>query len=195
MRLRWGGAPSFRQSCPARRANGNTSRRFHVPDLTPTSSTEPLYADRASGERFADATSMVNAYLARYAASARGGAGSPGGAGASALDETGYAQLQHGSATIGVNVLEAQGVLMVFSPIMAVPLTGREAFYRRLLELSFVATSDAAFAIDRSRNEVVVRCLRRLSALEYEEFEDIVTTVSQVADTWDDALLREVRGG
>ncbi|KYG04278.1 hypothetical protein BE21_47675 [Sorangium cellulosum] len=138
---------------------------------------------------------MVNAYLARYAASARGRAGSPGGAGASALDETGYAQLQHGSATIGVNVLEAQGVLMVFSPIMAVPLSGREAFYRRLLELSFVATSDAAFAIDRSRNEVVVRCLRRLSALEYEEFEDIVTTVSQVADTWDDALLREVRGG
>lgn len=169
-----------------------------MPDLTPTSSTAPLYADRASGERFADAASMVNAYLARYAASSRGGGGSPGGAGgagASALDETGYAQLQHGSATIGVNVLEPQGVLMVFSPIMAVPLTGREAFYRRLLELSFIATSDAAFAIDRSRNEVVVRCLRRLSALEYEEFEDIITTVSQVADTWDDALLREIRGG
>lgn len=164
-----------------------------MPDLTPTSSTEPLYADRASGERFADATSMVNAYLARYAASSRGGAGSR--AGANTLDETGYAQLQHGSATIGVNVLEAQGVLMVFAPIMAVPLSGREAVYRRLLELSFIATSDAAFAIDRSRDEVVVRCLRRLSALEYEEFEDIVTTVSQVADTWDDALLRELRGG
>lgn len=166
-----------------------------MPDLTPTSSTGPLYADRASGERFADATSMVNAYLARYNASSQGGARSPSGAGASTLDETGYAQLQRGSATIGVNVLEAQGVLMVFSPIMAVPMSGREAFYRRLLELSFIITSDAAFAIDKSRNEVVVRCLRRLSALEYEEFEDIVTTVSQVADTWDDALLREVRGG
>ncbi|WP_437683164.1 YbjN domain-containing protein [Sorangium sp. So ce131] len=138
---------------------------------------------------------MVNAYLARYTAGPQGGGASPGEAGTNALDETGYAQLQHGSATIGVNVLEAQGVLMVFSPIMAVPQSGREAFYRRLLELSFITTSDAAFAIDRARNEVVVRCLRRLSALDYEEFEDIVATVSQVADTWDDALLREFRGG
>ncbi|WP_234023910.1 YbjN domain-containing protein [Sorangium cellulosum] len=138
---------------------------------------------------------MVNAYLARYTAGSQGGSPSPGEPGSSALDETGYAQLQHGSATIGVNVLEAQGVLMVFSPIMTVPLSGREAFYRRLLELSFITTSDAAFAIDKARNEVVVRCLRRLSALDYEEFEDIVATVSQVADTWDDALLREFRGG
>ena len=28
---------------------------------------EPIYADRASGEKFADAVAMVNAYLARYA--------------------------------------------------------------------------------------------------------------------------------
>ncbi|AUX23020.1 hypothetical protein SOCEGT47_035380 [Sorangium cellulosum] len=138
---------------------------------------------------------MVNAYLARYAAGSRGEGGASRGGGASALDEAGYAQLKHGSATIGVNVLEAQGVLMIFSPIMAVPRSGREALYRRLLELSFIATSDAAFAIDKARNEVVVRCLRRLSALDYEEFEDLVATVSQVADTWDDALLREFHGG
>lgn len=162
-------------------------------DLTPTVPTAPLYADRATGEKFADATSMVNAYLARYAAATGAGSDAPGGTGACALDASGYARLQHGSATIGVNVLEAQGVLMVFSPIMPVPLSGREAFYRRLLELSFITTSDAAFAIDRSRNEVVVRCLRRLSALDYEEFEDIVATVSHVADTWDDTLQREFR--
>ena len=162
-----------------------------MPDLTPTSSTGPLYADRASGERFADATSMVNAYLARYAASSRGGAGTPGGAGTNTLDETGYAQLQHGSATIGVNVLEDQGVLMVFAPIMPIPVTGREAFYRRLLELSFVTTSDAAFAINSHQNEVVVRSLRRLSALDYEEFEDILTTVGEVADHWDDVLMKQ----
>src|SRR4029079_18465705 len=90
------------------------------------------------------------------------------------LDEGGYAQVQRGSATIGVNVLEEQGVLMVFAPIMSIPVTGREAFYRRLLELSFVATSDAAFAINADHDEVVVRSLRRLSALDYEEFEDIL---------------------
>jgi hypothetical protein len=163
-----------------------------VPDLTPISTTAPLYVDRATGEKFADATAMVNAYLARYtAAAAKTASGASPAEGVQVLDETGYAHLQHGSATIGINVLEAQGVLMVFAPVLAVPVTGREPFYRRLLELSFIATSDAAFAIDKARDEVVVRCLRRLSALDYEEFEDIVATVSHVADTWDDVLLRE----
>ena len=107
------------------------------------------------------------------------------------VDETGYAQVQRGSATIGVNVLEEQGVLMIFSPIMPVPVTGREAFYRRLLELSFVTTADAAFAINAPQDEVVVRALRRLSALDYEEFEDLLATVGEVADSWDDSLIRE----
>jgi hypothetical protein len=153
-------------------------------------STTPIYADRTSGEKFADAVSMVNAYLARFASraalkDAAGVATTP------ALDETGYAQIQRGSATIGVNVLEDQGVLMMFSPIMAVPVTGREAFYRKLLELSFVTTSDAAFALNAPRDEVVVRALRRLSSLDYEEFEDLLATVGEVADHWDDALIRD----
>ncbi len=41
------------------------------------------------------------------------------------------------------------------------------------------------------QNEIVVRSLRRLSALDYEEFEDIVATVGEVADHWDDELIRE----
>ncbi len=134
--------------------------------------------------------SMVNAYLARFAqrASLAAEDGSPL---VPALDDAGYAQVQRGSAIIGVNVLEKQGVLMVFSPIMRVPLAGREAFYRKLLELSFVQTSDAAFAVNADQDEVVVRCLRRLSGLDYEEFEDILTTVGEVADTWDDVLIRD----
>ncbi|MCC6553406.1 MAG: CesT family type III secretion system chaperone [Polyangiaceae bacterium] len=134
---------------------------------------------------------MVNAYLERYAAHTLKEAGGGAGAPAPQLDESGYAQLQHGSATIGINVLEDRGVLMIFAPIMDVPITGLQAFYRKLLELSFIATADAAFAIDAARDEVVVRCLRRLSALDYEEFEDLVTTVSQVADSWDDVLKKE----
>jgi hypothetical protein len=147
----------------------------------PTS--EPIYADRLSGEKFADATAMINTYLARY--------GQHTGREAPGLDESGYAQILHGQATVGINVLEDRGVLMIFSPVMPVPLTGVERLYRRLLELSFVATSDAAFAIDGARDEVVVRVLRRLSALDYEEFEDLVATVSQVADTWHGPLHRE----
>jgi hypothetical protein len=161
-----------------------------VSDPTPSSTSTPIYADRNSGEKFADATGMVNAYLARFAADV-GLRDEEGKRIVPSLDETGYAQIQRGSATIGINVLEEQGVLMVFAPIMSIPVTGREVFFRRLLELSFVATSDAAFAINTHEDEVVVRNLRRLSALDYEEFEDIVGTVGQVADHWDDVLIRE----
>lgn len=153
----------------------------------------PIYADRNSGETFPDATAMVNVYLKRFAdraqlRDAEGNRLEP------VLDDGGFVQVQRGSATIGVNVLEDQGVLMVFSPIMAVPAEGREGFYRRLLELSFVTTSDAAFAVNAARDEVVVRCLRRLSALDYEEFEDILATVGEVADRWDDELIAEHGG-
>lgn len=150
----------------------------------------PVYADRETGAKFPDATSMVNAYLAKFAARAKltNDDGTPL---VPTLDETGYAQIQRGSALIGVNVLEEQGVLMVFSPIMPVPIAGREAFFKKLLELSFVQTSDAAFAINASQDEVVVRNLRRLSGLDYEELEDILSTVGEVADRWDDELVRD----
>lgn len=154
------------------------------------SPTTPIYADRPTGEKFADATGMVNAYLAKYAQ--RAALKNPTAAGTvPQLDDTGYAQVHRGSVTIGVNVLEEQGVMMIFAPIMPVPVTGREVFYRRILELSFVSTSDAAFAINAAQNEVVVRSLRRLSALDYEEFEDLLSTVGEVADTWDDTLIRD----
>ncbi len=136
---------------------------------------------------------MVNAYLARFAQRA-GLTGEDGKPVVPVLDDTGYASLQRGSATIGVNVLEEQGVLMVFSPVMQVPLAGREAFYRKLLELSFVETSDAAFAINKDQDEVVVRNLRRLSGLDYEELEDIIVTVGETADRWDDILIRDWGG-
>ena len=65
------------------------------------------------------------------------------------------------------------------------------AVYRTLLDMSFVATQDAAFAIDGPRDKVVLRALRRLSALDYEEFEDLVITVGQVADDFDDRLISQ----
>jgi hypothetical protein len=57
--------------------------------------------------------------------------------------------------------------------------------------MSYLTTSDAAFAIDAQKEEVVVRALRRLSGLDYEEFEDLLDTVGKVADAWDDALRDE----
>ncbi len=120
----------------------------------------PVYADRAKGQTFPDARTMVNAYLHQFAERA--------GTSLEALDEAGYTQVKKGSASIGINVLDDHGVLLFLAPVMAVPLTGREEFYRRILELSFLTTSDAAFAIDGQKDEVYVRALRRLSGLDYE---------------------------
>lgn len=146
----------------------------------------PNYVDRTTGQSFPDAFAMVNTYLTRF--QSRGGPPAP------PLDENGYTQLRKGSATIGVNVLDDHGLLLIMAPVMMVPKFGREALYRRLLELSFLTTSDASFAIDAAKDEVFVRSLRRLSGLDYEEFEDLLDTVSRVADDWDDVLKREFGG-
>ncbi len=149
----------------------------------PQSPIHPIYADRASGQTFPDARSMINFYIARF--------GERAGTKLEPLDASGYTQVRKGSASVGVNVLEDHGVLLMLAPVMPVPLTGRETFYRRLLELSFLATSDASFAIDAQKDEVFARSLRRLSGLDYEEFEDILETVGKVADEWDDLLQKE----
>ncbi len=142
-----------------------------------------LYSDRATGQVFADPRAMVNAYLARFAERA--------GITLEPLDASGYTQVRKGSASVGINVLDDHGVLLLIAPVMPVPARGREALYRRLLELSFLTTADASFAIDAAKDEIFVRTLRRLSGLDYEEFEDLLDTVGRVADEWDDVLKRE----
>jgi hypothetical protein len=146
----------------------------------------PIYQDRATGQNFANARDMVNAYLARFSERAT----MP----SVELDETGYAQVRKGSASVGVNVLEDHGVLLILAPVLEiqrVASTQREDLYRKLLELSFLTTADASFALDAQKDEVYARALRRLSGLDYEEFEDLLATVARVADDWDDELRRQ----
>ena len=163
-----------------------------IRDTSPPAAQSPTpephtYADRETGALYKDAFEMTNAFLTRFSEHASLSA-------VVQLDATGYAQVKRGSASIGLNVLEENGVLMLLAPIATVPPPGkgnREAFYRRLLELSFLATADAAFAIDAGKDVVYVRALRRLSGLDYEEFEDLLVTVGAVADEWDDKLKTE----
>jgi hypothetical protein len=105
-----------------------------------------------------------------------------------ALNDEGFTQIARGSATVRINVLEEHGVLLLIAPIMRVPERNTEAFYRRLLELSFLATSDAAFAIDKKTDMVYLRILRRLEGLDYDTFDDLLHTIASVADEWDDKL-------
>ncbi|MGF1467005.1 MAG: YbjN domain-containing protein [Sandaracinaceae bacterium] len=141
---------------------------------------QPIYEDRTAGQTYRDASEMVNDYLRRF--------GSSVGVELDPLDEDGYSDVRRGSATVGINVLEEHGILLFLSQIMEIPKDGRETFYRRLLELNFLATSDAAFAIDKDKDAVYLRALRRLSGLDYEEFEDLLHTMATVADEWDDRL-------
>lgn len=142
----------------------------------------PTYQDRQSGRVYRDATEMVNDYIARF--------GSAVGVELDPLDGDGYTDVRRGSATVGINVLHEHGILLFLSRIMDVPRESREAFYRRVLELNFLVTSDAAFAIDKEKDAVYLRALRRLSGLDYEEFEDLLHTMASVADEWDDRLAQ-----
>ncbi len=105
------------------------------------------------------------------------------------LDEDGYTAVARGAATVGVNVLESHGILLFLSRIMDVPAHDQSTFYRKLLELNYLVTSDAAFAVDKDSNSVYLRALRRLSGLDYEEFLDILDTVARVSDEWQEKLL------
>ena len=123
----------------------------------------PTYQDRQTGRVYQDANDMVNDYIRRF--------GSAVGVDLDPLDEDGYTDVRRGSATVGINVLHEHGILLFLSRIMDVPREkenqAREAFYRRLLELNFLVTSDAAFAIDKDKDAVYLRALRRLSGLDY----------------------------
>lgn len=141
---------------------------------------EPFYQDRVTGRVYRDAREMADDYVQRF--------GERVGVRFAPLDDDGYTDVRRGSATVGINVLEDHGILLVLSRIMDVPKQNREVFFRRLLELNFLVTSDGAFAVDKDRDAVYLRALRRLSGLDYEEFEDIVSTVATLADEWDDRL-------
>ena len=107
------------------------------------------------------------------------------------LDEEGFTAIKRGSATVGINLLADHGILVFLAPIMHVPDRGQAEFYRRLLELNFLSTSDGAFAIDRKTGLVHMRELRGLEGLDFEEFTDMLDTVGAVADEWDDKLRAE----
>ena len=104
------------------------------------------------------------------------------------LSDDGVGRIQRGSAVITVQVMAAQGVLMVHARVAPAPAAGKEELLRKLLTASFTATGDAAFALHPETGEVYLRVLRTLYHLDYEEFEDLVHTVATVADHWDDLL-------
>jgi len=148
---------------------------------------KPEFVDRESGIAYADARGLVDAFIARF--SARVSEAKGGRVAFDPLDAGGYSSVSRGSATIGINLLAEQGVIMFLARVMKIPAAGREEFYRFLLELNFSATADAAFAVEKETETVCLRAMRSLAGLDYDEFEDMLHTIAAVADEWDDELL------
>jgi hypothetical protein len=147
------------------------------------------FVDRETQTVYATARELIDTYIVRFSAKVSEATG--GSVVFDPLDADGYTSVSRGSATIGINVIEEQGVLLFLSRIMKVPGENQLEFFRKLLELNYLATSDGAFALERETDTICLRALRSVAGLDYEEFEDMLHTVASVADEWDDKLLDE----
>ena len=111
------------------------------------------------------------------------------------VDETGYTFIKRGSASLGINVFPEQNVLIFLAFIMDLPEKNRLPLFTKLLELNLLKTKDGAFAVDFQEKKIYLRALRGLEGLDYPEFVDLVRTLSEVADEWDDRLKTEFGNG
>ncbi len=147
------------------------------------------YIDRETGEEHSTAVALIDEFIKRFSQKVSEATGES--VAFDPLDDDGYTSVNRGSATIGINVIEEQGVLLFLSRIMKIPQERSTELYRYLLELNFLATSDGAFAIEKETDTVCLRALRSVDGLDYAEFEDMLHTVATVADEWDDKLIEE----
>ncbi len=103
------------------------------------------------------------------------------------MSDDGVGSIQRGSAIVTIHVLSERGVLLLLARVAKAPELDLPRA-RNLLTASFVETGDAAFALHPQTGDVYLRILRGLDGLDYEEFEDLVHSIAQTADTWDDKL-------
>lgn len=103
------------------------------------------------------------------------------------LSEDGVGSIQRGSAVVTIHVLPEKNILLLLSRIAKQP-TLDEARARKLLAASFTETGDAAFALHPNTGDLYLRILRGLDGLDYEEFEDLVHSIAQTADHWDNKI-------
>lgn len=107
------------------------------------------------------------------------------------LSPEGVGSIQRGSAVISIHVFPDKHVLLLLAKLLDAPkLDGAQAL--RLLALSFVDTKDAAFALHPQTGDLYLRILRGTDGLDYEEFEDLVHSIAEAADYWDDKLAEEL---
>ena len=80
--------------------------------------------------------------------------------------------------------------LIVYFPIMKVPVEKSMPFYRRLLELNRGLLGKAAFAVD-DQNTVSIIAGRSTVGIDPSEMADLIVRTARMADYYDDTLLEE----
>ena len=98
--------------------------------------------------------------------------------------------LTEGSARVYIFIQDspAGSVLRITSPIVFIPETNREAFYRRLLDLN---SNLSSCHLATCENYVLVLAQRQTTGISQEEVDAVVWTVAYVADSLDDQLAGE----
>lgn len=103
------------------------------------------------------------------------------------LSDEGVGTLQRCSAVVSIHVLDSKGVLLLLSRVAQQPKLD-DGKLKKLMQASFTETGDAAFALHPQTGDLYLRILRGLEGLDYEEFEDLVHSIAQTADHWDDKI-------
>jgi hypothetical protein len=112
----------------------------------------------------------------------------------SSLNEAGYTELKTARGLVRVNLIEPHHAALILAPIMSAPEHGGASLYRRLLELSFLATGTAAFAVDKKTDQIYLRALVLLEGLDVEAFELMLAGVVDDADALGESLRRQFGG-
>lgn len=108
-----------------------------------------------------------------------------------AADEVGW-WLQEGSAQVYMVVQDSEdnsgAVLRISAPLVFVPKTNREVFYRRLLDIN---SNLSNCALSTHGEVVLVIAQRHTNGLVQEELDDLAWNTAYVADLLDDKLAKE----
>ena len=80
--------------------------------------------------------------------------------------------------------------LLVFFPLMKVPVDKAMPFFRRLLELNRGLLGKASFAVD-DENTISILAGRSIIDIDPNEMADIIIRTARMADYYDDLLLDE----
>lgn len=107
-------------------------------------------------------------------------------------EEAGRWVFRKGSAKIIVSVFHSQpnkeDYILVSSPVVKIPGTNLEKFFKRLLEINTIMFQ-ASFSIDNGF--AYLRILRECKGLDNKEIENMFQRVGYYADEYDDILKQE----